>query len=244
MNLLYLDTEFSSFYSSDKKKSGELLQLAVIPVINGVVEKSFNEKCRPLTNVWNSHAEKVHNIPRHEAMTYQHPKAMAAKLKDFLEGFDCMFTPAGWNIRGDKSYLDRLVTDYNLSSQWHRKVKYKWRDVLIRVQKRKKFFPVANLKLGTVSKYFGIELNAHNALSDADVTRQIDDRCSTVQLVEKSIQLANHNLEEVEKQSKYTDRKYLQMADGTVYISEHATKNPEAMKVILQELWDIFVEGD
>lgn len=243
MNYLYLDSEFSSFYSSDRNKSGELLQLAIVPVINGEVKEPFNEMCKPLTHRWNPHAEKVHKISRGFAQQQQHPGQMAEKLLEFLRQYDCEFTCAGWSCGGDKNYIERLIADHGLSKEWYRRVKFKWRDVKNRMQERKRFFPVKNYKLETCAEFFQIPINAHDALSDADVTRLVDERLSTVKMTSTAVQLENQQLDNIAKKQKYTDRKYLQIGNGTVYISEHATQNPEAMRVIIEELWDVFVEG-
>jgi len=243
MNFLYLDTEYSSFYSSDKSKSGDLLQLAIIPVVNGVMKPAFNEYCKPLGKVWNVHAEKVHKITRAFANRQQHPNEMAVKLVAFLQQYDMKFTCAGWNCRGDKSYIERLVNNANLTAEWHQRINFNWRDVKDRLKDRKKNFPVKDLKLPTAAKYFNIKTNSHDALADADATKQVDDRCETVQMIDVAVQIENSQLTELQKKDKYVDRKYLQMGNGSVFISEHATKNPEAMKVIIEELWNVYVEG-
>ena len=207
-----------------------------------MVQPSFNEYCRPLTTVWNHHAEKVHKISKPFAAQQQHPKELHDKLIEFIKPYDTIFTPAGWNINGDKMYLERLMSDYGGSKNWYRRTR-QWRDVKVRMQERKKHFPVTNYKLGTCAKFFDIEINAHDALSDADATMQVDNRLSTVNMMDIATQLQTQGLDNVSKREKYTDKKYLQIGHDTVYLSEHATKNPEAMRFIITELWDVFVEG-
>lgn len=243
MNFLYTDTEYSSFYSSDRKKSGELLQLAIIPVVGGVVHPPFNEYCRPLTAKWNPGAEKVHGISRGRAETHQHPSELAKKLMEFIIQYDCIFTCAGWNCRGDISYIERLLTDHNIVVPFYKRVRMKWRDVKDRAKSRERFFPLANYKLGTAADFFKLKFNAHDAVADADMTRQIDERLSTVSLVDVAVQLDTQGMSKVDKRAKYADSGYAHIGQKTVYISEKATSNPEAMRYIIEELWDTFVEG-
>ena len=77
----------------------------------------------------------------------------------------------------------------------------------------------------------------------ADMTRQIDDRLSTVSLVDAAIQLDTQGMSSVDKRAKYADSSYAHVGNRSVYISEKATSNPEAMRYVIEELWDTFVEG-
>jgi len=247
MSILYLDCEYSSFFSPDKKKSGELLQLAIEPVVDGVVmDEKFNEYCRPLTNMWSSHAEKIHGITREFAMAQQHPKEMAQKLYEYVAKFESYFTACGHNAKGDKSYTERLMNDYDLTLEWHTRVKHTWRDTHTRAKNRAKLLPVKSLTLGSLCKYFGIKINAHDALSDAIATRKLDEHLTLLRTdIGQFQQNAISNMSYIDKRVKFLDLSYLVInGDGDVFISAKATKDPEALKFVLEELWNVYIDSD
>lgn len=244
MNYLSIDTEYSSFFSPDRKKSGELLQIAIVPVINGIKQEPFNEYMRPLTKVWNINAEKVHKISRGQAYRAQHPKEAAAKLSVFLSKYDTMFTAIGHNPKGDKSYIERFIRDYGVINEWHRKVKNKWKCTKEIASSRKSLIPVKNYKLETLCKYFRIKINAHDALSDADVTASLYDIMNSMVAANDGHMSNVMELSEVDKIKKYMDIKYVMMnGDGCVFLTEYATSNREALRVILQEIWNTYGEA-
>jgi DNA polymerase III epsilon subunit-like protein len=245
-NYIYLDTEYSSFFSADRNKSGDLLQLSCVAIVDGVEAGRFDEKCKPLGKNWNAHAEKVHGISANQAKTFQDPKVLAGKFKKFLESFDTRFICAGWNCDGDKKYVERLIADYEMIMDWHLMVKPKWRDVLTRAKKRKKSIPTKNMKLQTVCDFFGVNIDAHDALSDAIATWKVDEYLNSI--IDDTVtgkQTVIQKMSEIEKRKKYLDSKYFMInGEGSVYISEHCTANPEALRVVMQELWDLYVEKE
>lgn len=246
MNYLAIDTEFSSFYSVERQKSGELLQVAIVPVINGIPDRAnaFNEYCKPLTKIWSPHAEKVHKIPRKKTETFQHPSELAEKLVSWMKQFDDIFTCMGYNSTGDQRFIERLLYDYRLSNHWFLRVKTQWKDVKKIVDKRKKYIPKKKLTLESMAEYFGIEIDAHDALSDALATWGVYERVIAIQTPTEGRQkYLNSKLTEVEKKRKYTDLKYMMIdGHGGVFITEHATKDKEALGIVLEQIWTLFIE--
>lgn len=246
MNYFVIDTEFSSFYSIDRKKSGELLQVAIVPVINGIPDKdrAFNEHCKPLTRMWNNHAEKVHKITRKRAESFQHPKELAEKLIDWIQQFDDIFTCMGYNCTGDKRYIERLLYDYRLSNHFFLRTRTKWKDAKDTVSNRKKYIPKKSLTLGSMAEYFGIKIDAHDALSDALATWHVYERAKLIESPTEGRQkYLDSKLTEIEKKRKYTDLKYMMIdGSGCVFITEHATQNKEALRIVLENIWNHYVE--
>ena len=228
-------------------KSGELLQVAIVPIIDGVPDetRAFNEFCRPLTKVWNSHAEKVHGISRKRAESFQHPSELCEKLGKWIEQFDNVFTMMGYNCTGDKRFIERLVVDYKISNDWHFKVQHKWKDVFDMAKKRKKQIPKKDLKLPTLCDYFGIPLIAHDALSDALGAYHVSERLRLMDSPTEARQkYLVSQMTEVEKRKKYLDLKYLMVnGDGSIFLTEHATKDKEALRIILGEIWSLYVDN-
>lgn len=243
MNYLFIDTEYSSFFSADRAKSGELLQIAVVPVINGVRDEVLCEFMAPLTKVWNVGAEKVHGISRERAESFQHPKDACYSLGDFLARHDCVFQVVGHNPSGDKKYIERLFNDYGLGNNWFPRIRPDWLCTASIAKKNKSLVPVKNHKLETLCKFFKIDINAHDALSDAMATAELFEKLSGLFSVNKQREASLVDLTEVEKSVKYNDRKYVMLnGDGCVYISEHATKNPDALRVVLDSIWKTYGE--
>jgi DNA polymerase III epsilon subunit-like protein len=246
MNYLSIDEEYTSFYSHEEKKSGEIIQIAIVPVIDGVAEKdkALNQYIRPLTRVWSKGAESVHKISRKRALTFPHPKEAAQNIKNWLEQFDTVFTCMGFNCKGDKLYLQRFVHKWGIAPSWFLRVKPDWLDVKDMAVKRASHLP-KSIKLDSLCDFFGIDSQmAHDALHDAVVTSLVKDRLIQLKGNDERIQQSmNDQMTYLEKRHKFLDTKYVMFnGDGDVYISNHATKNPEALRMVLSEIWDIHAE--
>ena len=218
-----------------------------MPVIDGVkrLDLSFNEYCKPLTNVWNKYAEEVHKIQRGRAMTFQHPEELAEKLDRWLEQFDDIFTVMGYNCLGDKRYIERLLYKHKRIKNWSLKTHPEWKDVYDLVKKRKKMIPKKKLTLGSMCEYFGIDIDAHDALSDASTTYDVYERVKLIKTGDNYTQSSlDQGMTEVEKKRKYTDIKYMSIgSDSTVFITEYATQNKEALRIVLDQIWTTFVDS-
>lgn len=253
MNLLSIDTEYSSFFSHDRRKSGDLLQLAIVPYVNGIAEKPFNEFCRPLGNVWSKHAEKVHKISKREAMGFQHPSELAEKLAEFLSRYDdVMFSALGHNHKGDKEYTERLVRDYKLINEWHKRIKINWKDSKTMAQKLKARVPVKNHQLATIAKFFKVEIDAHDALSDARAAAEIYMLMDAMESAKGGRQVSvGGSMTEFDKRRKYLDLKYVEFGNSNlglkddgryVHITEFTLRDREALRVVLDEIWSTYGE--
>jgi len=246
MNYLSIDTEFTSFYSIEERKSGELLQVSIIPVIDGVMDmdNAFNEYCRPLTKVWSKQAEEVHGISRKKAESFQHPEELAKKLSEWIKQYDDVFMCMGYNCTGDKRYIERLLYRYRLCQNWFLRVKTEWKDVKKMVKTRSQYIPRKSHTLSSICDYFKIEIDAHDAISDAKATYMAYEMLNQIASPSEGRQAyLDSKMTEIEKKRKYTDIKYFSLdGDGCVFITEHATKNKEALRVVLGQIWDLFVE--
>lgn len=244
MSVIYLDCEYSSFYSADKNKSGDLLQLGAAAVVNGEIH-TFLQTCRPVGRVWNLEAEKVHGISKARALKFQ-PQQMLAK--NFVEWVfslgDHYFTPKGWNCRNDKLFVERLMFDHNLDKELFSRMRVEWIDVMAKAKEREEFLGSKSLKLGDVAGFFKIELDAHNALSDALATMKVDECLTGIVLPKKEYKKIDVSecTNAKDKILKYMSSGYVQIGSrGDVYISEHATADKEALQVIFSELYNRFV---
>lgn len=245
MNSIYIDVEYSGFFSGDKSKCGNLLQLGAIATIDGQ-EHSFNEFCKPLTSVWSKHAEAVHKITQQRAKMFQHPEVLALKFIEWVESFgDQYITLKGWNCSGDKKYVEELIFNYKYDKRFFAITRPEWVDVKNKATERKNYLGVKNFKLQTVADHFKIEINAHDALSDVQATMLVDRALDTIVMPRKySAPVDIVGLTEKEKVKKYMSMGYIQIGSrGDIYISEKATEDKDAMRTIFKELWERFVDS-
>ena len=205
----------------------------------------FNAYLRPLGKNWNKHAEKVHEISRKRAEKFPHPSEVAADLKAWIEEFDCVFHALGHNCKNDKNYLDRLIADYGLINEWNSRVQVKWKDTLTIAKSKKSIIPTKNHKLETLCNFFKIEIDAHNALSDALGTLDLYEKMTGLIAANAGPSLGSSGMTNVEKRKKYIDMKYVTIgSDGCVFITEFGTQNKEALATILEHLWSIYVSDE
>lgn len=157
------------------------IQLAGLIEIDGKVVEEFNFKFQPTS--WDNISQEaldVHGVTIEEMKTY--PPAITAHdqlveiLSHHCEKFNRSdkFYPAGYNVKFDIDFL----------SQWFLKIgdKYlgswiNWRSLdplpLLALMDFQDIISLPNYKLETVATALGIEIVAHDALSDIRATREI-----------------------------------------------------------------------
>lgn len=171
MNFLWIDVETTGRYS-DKH---EIIQLACIPVINGVVHAAFNEYCQPTNyGAVEQGAIDAHGISIDRMRSFQMPEILIHKFIEYLAQFDTKFIIAGYNVSFDKRFLSAMFTKYNQENSFFSLFDLQIHDVYSRAQQVKKELVTANLKLATLAKYFNIQIDAHNAISDIGATIEVD----------------------------------------------------------------------
>ena len=171
MNFLWIDVETTGLYA-DKH---DVVQLACIPVINGVRQKPFNEFCQPVN--WDAvedGAIRVHGITREMMRASQSPTELLDKLIKYLKSFNTRFVIAGYNVGFDKKFTASFFTKHNVSSHFFDLFELNIHDTYARAKEVKSQLPTENLKLETLANYYKVEIKAHDALSDIDATIEVD----------------------------------------------------------------------
>lgn len=243
MEIIYLDTEYSGFYSALRHKSGELLQLSAIAVRDGVEVSRFNEMLRPLTNFWNKEAEKVHGISQQKAKTQRDPELV---LHDFMNWIwslgDEYWTIKGFNCSCDKLYIDRLLIDYDKFNSFYNITRPQWLDVIGDVKEKNEYISTKKHTLESLCNHFGVEINSHDALWDAWATWKIDEKLKTIELPNSNhVSMNLYGLTKKEKVHRFINASFFQTgSDGSIYISDTATKNKEAMRIIIEHIWNMY----
>jgi DNA polymerase-3 subunit alpha len=174
---LYIDTETSGLSSS----VNEIIQLACVPLIDGKLGVHFNEFCQP-TN-WNSIDQKsieIHGITIDQMKTFQSPYEMLNKFIAYVNQFGVKFVIAGYNSNFDKAFIGALFARNGLSKEYSRLFLNEVRDVHARAKAVKDKLQSTKLKLVNLAEEFGIEIKAHDALSDIQATIEVDRRLSAI----------------------------------------------------------------
>jgi DNA polymerase-3 subunit alpha len=171
MNHLWLDTETTGL----SEYKNDIVQLACIPIVNGIPQKPFNEFCQP-TN-WNAieaEAVRVHGITRDMMETFQTQEEMLDKFIQYVSSFGVKFTIAGYNVGFDKKFISATFSKHGKSSDFFRLFTINIHDTYKRAKSVKSQIPVSSFKLESLADYYGIKIKAHDALSDIEATIAVD----------------------------------------------------------------------
>lgn len=155
----------------------DIIQIACVPVIDGVKQKEFNEYCQP-TN-WNDiqqEALNVHGITIEQMKTFQTQEEMLNKLIKYLHSFNTMFVTAGFNVFFDKKFLYATFKKFNKNLDFYKLFTFDVHDTFTRAKLiGKKELKTTSLKLSVLCEKFDIDISAHEALSDIHATITLDD---------------------------------------------------------------------
>ena len=220
MNYLWIDVETTGL----NELKQDVIQLACIPIINGVTQKSFNEFCQPLDySTVDKGAERAHGITVTRMKTFQPPADMLEKFVTYLKSFNTKFVIAGYNVGFDKRFVSAMFTKHDKSSDFFNLFSLDTHCTYKRAMAVKSQIDTHNLKLETLAKAYNIPINAHDALSDISATIEVDKIVG--KLLGEDVVEIQQNLEPL------TDRVFLEpaqlhlhsmygMVDSTPTISE------------------------
>lgn len=180
MQYLWLDAETTGINSV----KNDIIQMACVPVVNGVRQQEFNEFCQPLD--WNEieqDAIDVHGITVEQMRTFQTSEEALDKFIEYLSSFSCRFTISGFNVNFDRKFMSSWFSKHGRSEDFNRLFDTnihctfkRWKKVLSVLGRRAP--QLENNKLETIAKHYGITINAHDALSDIVATIEVDDKIS------------------------------------------------------------------
>ena len=152
-----------------------------------------------------------------------------------------MFSLLGHNVQFDRKFLYALFCKLGMHTEFVRR--FRPNDICTFEMAKKIFKGKRNgpekFNLGALCKHFDIKLdNAHDALHDISATY---DLYEILRSMKPEVQQQQKSMTYLEKRDKYLDRSYVMFnAEGDVYINEKATKDPEAMKFISEELYNLY----
>jgi DNA-directed DNA polymerase III PolC len=166
---LWIDCETTGL---DAQKN-DIVQIACIPIINGVRHDSFNEFCQPLNYAAvDAEAVAVHGITVERMRTFQPQEQMIRKFESFLRKHNTKFVIAGFNVGFDKHFLSATFAKLGVASLYREFFEGEIHDTMLRAKLAKGLSK--NPKLSKLAEEYGIEINAHEALSDIDATIAVD----------------------------------------------------------------------
>jgi DNA polymerase-3 subunit epsilon len=177
MKVCYIDVETTGL----KPVENDIIQIAGIIEIDGQVEETFEFKCQP--HSWTTISPKaleVHGYGVEKLREFDEPLIVKTQVESILSRYINKFDKtdkfifAGYNAQ----------FDYNFMREWWKKAGDKWfasffeykvYDIypLFQTYARAIHLELPNHKLVTAAAHFDIHLDAHDALADITVTREI-----------------------------------------------------------------------
>jgi len=175
--ILWFDTETTGL---NPDKNG-IVQLSGIIEIDGCIVDDFNYKMRPFDgDEISQEALNIHGYSKDEIKSFEDPYSirieLISKLSKYCDKFNKndKYYPAGYNGKFDVDFLSSWFKKCgdNYLGSW-----LNWRTIdplpIINIMALKGKIVLQNHKLETVCNHFGIELKAHDAMSDIKATREL-----------------------------------------------------------------------
>lgn len=179
MKILYIDTETTGL----DPKANDIIQISGLVEIDGNIEEEFDIFMQPYDySSVSQQALAIHGNSIEKIKTFQEPHKAHTELinlfskyvNKFSSNKSDKFVCCGQNVRFDMDFMRQFFVksgdpyfgswfDYHCIDLMALTSFLKYAGVL----------NVPNLKLETVAKHFGHEFNAHSAIDDIRMTRQL-----------------------------------------------------------------------
>lgn len=176
--ILFFDVETTGTDS----RTNDIVQLSGAIEIDGDIKETFNLRMRPFNiNAIEEEALRVTGLKKEDILGYPDPKQMLTKFKTMLGKYvnkydkSDKFIPAGYNVKFDIDFIQawfHKCGDVYGFGTWQN---WKAMDPLpvLQFMDTQGLISLPNYKLSTVCEHFGIEINAHDALSDITATKEV-----------------------------------------------------------------------
>ena len=159
-----------------------IIQISGIIDIDGVIAEEFNYFCAPDKDAEiSTEALKVIGKTKEELLSYPLPDVMYSQFLTLIEKHvdkydkSDKFYPAGYNVRFDLDFIQSFFK--KRGNQFGTGSYQNWRVVdVLSIAHYLNYtgkLDLENYKLATVCKHFGIEIKAHDAMSDIRATREL-----------------------------------------------------------------------
>ena len=236
MNLLFIDVETTGF-----PKNSAVIEIACIPVIDGIKQKHFHSYIKPHPGAYiDPKAMEVNKIDVNLFHTFPEANIVLQNLIAFIDSFECPFTIAGHNAPFDRDKVHALFSRNAMYGDYITRFSSK---TVCTMEMAKRLIKEKSVKysLKDLCARYSIKLDsAHSALPDIQATVDLYDILKTLEMAPTR---ANDNLSYPEKKKKYFDSKYIQInPDGTIYMTTFTMNDPVAIKFIFSELWALYAD--
>lgn len=163
-------------------KNNAIIQIAAAIEVDGELIDTFESKMAPLfSKIIDDKALEVNGIKKDDLKKYPKPIEVYEKFRKFCDRNGMKgnkserFIPAGYNNQFDLDFLSQWHLDMESKFAYWDYLQFSPIDPLpmLRAMRIAGILPIADTKLGTVCKLFGIEIQAHDALSDLLATRKL-----------------------------------------------------------------------
>lgn len=177
MKILYFDTETTGI----DPKIHEITQFAAIVEIDGVPVEEVNWRCQPTNyEAISPEALQTTGVTVEQLKTFPHPTEMMKNIRSlfdrYINKYDKAdkFWPAGHNVSFDLDFLQAFWKKH--SDKYGTGSYQNWRSLDSRyfanfLMAAGKLHGIPDMKLATLCGHYGIEIDAHDALSDIRATR-------------------------------------------------------------------------
>lgn len=236
MNILWIDVETTGLGSN-----AAVIEIAAIPMVDGEIKPHFHSMIRPHKGATiDLKAFEVTKIDVNEIWDYPEAKDVLNEFISWIDSHETIFNLGGHNVGFDRNNLFKLFCRNAQYGSFITRFSHNDVDTLSlsrEIFKGKKDKPV-DFKLESICRYFGTEDRVyHRALGDIQNTIEIFKELEKLRL--KKIPNTEESLNYQEKMRKFMDMKYIQMnPEGDIFITKEALLNQEAIKFILNFLWE------
>jgi len=240
MNYLVFDVETTGL----DHKTAALVQLAAIPVINGVPGEAFVSYVKPHQGAAIAErALEVNKLKYDQLWTFPESSDVLPKFIDWVDSHDTLFALMGHNVSFDRKFLYTWMNRNMFNMQYitrFRTTDFCTLEMAKEVFKGKRNKPENN-KLETLCKFFEIPyVNGHDAHADILMTYEVFLRLQAMKAPKVMVE-GKKQMTYQEKRRKYIDSRYIQFnEDGSFYGQSTISQDPEAARFIAEELFHLF----
>jgi DNA polymerase-3 subunit epsilon len=174
---------FDSETGGKDHKTDALIQLAAVIEIDGEIVDEIDLKMQPIKGKKINHeAIAIHNMTLDQIKTFQVAHVAHTHFETFLSKYNkyptksSRYIMAGYNPQFDCDFVNQWYQDISGGPYAYWKhLQFAPIDVLptLRAMRYYKIIDVPDVKLETVCNYFGVQIKAHDALSDIKATREV-----------------------------------------------------------------------
>ena len=219
-----------------------VIEIAAIPVIDGIEHPHFHSMIRPHDGcTLDPKAFEVTGIDIKEIWSYPDAKEVINEFVTWIDSHESVFSIAGHNVTFDRNKLFRLFCRNGAYGDFI--TRFNNRDYCT-LRKSREIFKGKrnkpdNFKLETLCQFFDIQVtNSHRALVDIQNTIKV---YFELEKIKQSEEAKQEEAPYKEKARKYLDIKYIQMnPEGDIFITTEATKDPIAMRFLLNHMWNMY----